>query len=146
MYFKNIEKDNFVYSLIYGEGKVKNVLPKGARVEGFYIFSVQFDKNLIHYTEDGVPNWCGNDCGTQTIFYKQDIDFERVDFKPIEEELSIKKIKKLRDSGKLEMLCPSGLWRNIEACPLEIVQNAIKKAKTSLFRISEFVGNDRRKR
>lgn len=146
-YFNNIRNGDIVYSLIYGSGTVENTLKKSNRIEGFYVFSVKFKNGeLVHYTEDGVPNWCPSECGTQTLFFFSDIDFERVDFKPLDTEMSIKKIKKLRDDGSLEMQCPSGIWRNIEECPLKIVNDGIKKGKTNLFRLVKFVGKDRRKR
>ena len=146
MYFSEIKKDSEVYSLIYGDGVVQNVLAVDARIDGFYIFSVLFGKKIVHYTETGIPSWCEQSCETQTVFYKSDIDFDRVDFKPLKEVLSIKKIKKMIGTGKLEVLCPSGLWRNAESCPSEVINKAIKKTKTHLFRIVDYIGKERRSR
>jgi len=144
LYFTKVKKEDELYSLIYGTGNVTNVVPKNSRLDGFYIFSVKYSDNIIHYTEDGIPNWCGDECGTQTVFYKSDIDFERVDFEPCEDSLSIKKINKLRGTGKLEMRCPSGLWRNVDACPIAIVTKAIKNGFTNIFRKVEYIGKERR--
>jgi len=147
MYFNTVKKKDKVYSLIYGEGEVKNVVDASSRIDGFYIFSVEYSEHkLVHYTADGIPNWCGDDCGTQTVFYKNDIDFERVDFKPSDDKLSIKKVKKLRGTGKLEMKCPSGLWRNADECPIKIITEAINSSKTYLFRMVDYIGKDRRSR
>ena len=146
MKFKNVKKNDEVYSLIYGDGIVENVLAKDVRIEGFYIFSVSFGKKLVHYTEAGVPNWCNSDCDTPTLFYKDEVDFNRVDFKPCDTDLSTKKIKKMIGTGKLEMRCPSGLWRNIDDCPITVVNKGLKEAKNYLFRIVEYVGKERRTR
>jgi len=57
IYFDNIMKGNKVYSLIYGLGIVKNVVDTKSRIDGFYIFSVQYDDHkIVHYTADGIPN------------------------------------------------------------------------------------------
>jgi len=80
------------------------------------------------------------------VFYKNDIDFDRVDFKPSDDALSIKKVKKLRGTGKLEMKCPSGLWRNADECPIKIITDAISKSKTYLFRMVEYIGKEYRDR
>ena len=136
MYFKNVEVKDEVYSLIYGLGEVKFVVPDNARKEGFFTFEVKYtSKQKVVYTVEGIPNWCNTSaCGQQTVWYKNDIDLIDEDISPSEGELSKKKICKLRLKDKLEIKCPSGIWRNINQCPEKEFLMALSKEQFHLFR------------
>ena len=134
-YFKNVKLDDKVYSLIFGQGRVKFVLPKKQRIDGFHIMEVEYmNKQRVHYSESGVPNWCTMNGKCQTLFFLDDIDISKMDFEPINELLTKKQIKKLKEKDRLEMRCPSGLWRNITICPERLVQKAFDKVELHLFR------------
>ena len=109
------------------------------------MMQVQYKKQTVHYTEDGIPNWCPLAGCSQTAFYVEHIDLSKEDFSPITKILSYDKILKLIDKDQLEMRCPSGLWRDVAECPSILVQKNIKKSKLHLFKKLEYTGNDRRK-
>lgn len=95
--------DDF-FGLVFGHGTAVQV-DKG----GFYPVIVEFDNgDQIPYTEDGIPAW-GN-FNYQTLFRKEDIDLEKLDFSTVDELPTPKKISKWNSKGKLEIKCPSGLW------------------------------------
>jgi len=136
-YFANIKDNDKVYSLIYGEGIVVKALKKKFRVDGFFIFEVLFSNNKrVHYTEEGIPNWCPFNGCHQTAFYAADINIEKVDFTPLSSILSYKKISNLLHKGELELRCPSGLWIETEECPDFLIREALNKKQYHLFRKS----------
>lgn len=137
MYFKNVAVGDEVYSLVYGLGTVVFVANDSVRTVGFYTFEVEYaNKHRTFYSDDGVPNWCNaSACGCQTIWYRGEIDFMDEDFSNFTEtELSKKKILKLKLKDKLEMKCPSGLWRNILLCPEREFLQGLAEEKYHLFR------------
>ncbi|MCO4845416.1 MAG: hypothetical protein KC427_05285, partial [Sulfurovum sp.] len=94
--FENIKLNDEIYSIVFGSGKVIFVLTKPLRLDGYYIFEVQYENGQrVHYTEDGRPNWCQdmNNC-TKTIYYKNEIDFDELDTKPRKKILTKNKINK----------------------------------------------------
>ncbi len=134
-YFKNVKLQDKVYSLVFGQGRVKFVLPKKQRVDGFHIMEVEYmDGRRVHYSENGVPNWCPMNGSCQTLFYMSEMDISKLDFAPVTELLNKKQIKKYKEKDRLEMRCPSGLWRNITVCPERLVQQAFQKIELHMFR------------
>lgn len=134
-YFSKVKVDDEVFSLIYGKGVVVMALPKKQRVDGFYVFAVEYkNKKQVHYTIDGIPNWCPTDGGCRTVFYLKDIDISDIDIQPANKLLSYKQITKFRDKGILEVKCPSGIWRNVDEAPEQIMKKALKKEQYFLFR------------
>ena len=135
MYFKDVKKDEEVYGYVYGKGKVKYVIDDKFDIDGFYAFSVEYDNGEeVFYTREGAPNWCNSNGCIQTVYYKDDIDLMDEDFSPSEESLTPKKIMKLRSKEKLEMKCPSGIWRDVKECPDSVFLGAITKEQYHLFR------------
>ena len=134
-YFSKVKIEQEVFSLIYGKGIVNFALPKKHRVDGFYIFAVEYKKKkVVHYTVDGFPNWSTENGLCQTVFYKEDLDFMDVDMKPVKKILSEKKIIKLKEKGTLELQCPSGIWRNADEVPQKIFKDALKNSQLNIFR------------
>lgn len=134
-YFNKVKLNDEVFSLIYGKGTVIFTLPKKHRLSGFYIFAVEYtNKHTVHYTVDGIPNWCSSDGNCQTVFYMKDIDLTDMSIQPVEKLLSQKQILKYKEKGTLEIRCPSGIWRNIDVTPEELMKKALKKDKYYLFR------------
>lgn len=134
-YFDEVKLEDEVYSLIYGNGTVKFVLPKAHRTKGFFMFQVHFAKAKVHYNEDGVPEWCNGIVCEQTAYYKDDVFRPESDYATIDKELlSLKKAIKLKDQGLLEMRTPSGAWRNVDLCPAKEYLRAIKHEELYLFR------------
>ena len=134
-YFDGVTVGDEVYGFIYGKGKVIYVLDDLYDFEGFYSFEVEFGNGeTVYYTKDGVPNWCNSDGCVQTVYWRDDIDLVDEDFSASEKELSPKKIMKLNNKGKLEMKCPSGIWRNVKSCPENIFLGALTKEQFYLFR------------
>jgi len=134
--FENIKLNDEIYSIVFGSGKVIFVLTKPLRLDGYYIFEVQYENGQrVHYTEDGRPNWCQdmNNC-TKTIYYKNEIDFDELDTKPRKKILTKNKINKLRYKDKLEMMSPAGGWIDASLMPDIMVDNAIKNEEYHLFR------------
>jgi len=126
-YFKKVKTDDEVFGLVFGKGKVRTVL------NGFYLFEVQYlNGHVVPYTEDGIPGWSNFDF--QTVFNKEDIDITTLDISPAEKILGAKKIIKLREKGKLEAKCPSGVWINVKECPGYLIEQYLEEAKLFLFR------------
>lgn len=134
-YFNKVKVNDEVFSLVYGRGVVTMALPKKHRVDGFYIFSASYNNNkVVHYTDDGFPDWCSTDGCVQTVFYLYDVDVSEMDIEPICTVLSQKKIAKYQEKGILEIRCPSGIWRNVDEVPEKIVKKALKKDSYHIFR------------
>jgi hypothetical protein len=134
-YFENVKVGDEVYGFVYGKGVVKYVIDDQFDMDGFYAFSVEYDNGEeVFYTRDGVPNWCNSDGCIQTVYWRDDIDLLDEDFSPSEGALAPKKIMKLRVKDKLEMKCPSGIWRQVSQCPDSVFLGAITKEQYHLFR------------
>lgn len=134
-YFSKVKVDEEVFSLVYGKGVVVFALPKKDRIEGFYVFAVEYkDKHKVHYTVDGVPNWCSTEGDCQTVFYMDDVDLTDMNIQPADKLLSKKRILKYKEKGILELRCPSGIWRNVDEAPAKLMKKALKKDKYYLFR------------
>jgi hypothetical protein len=128
-YFKNVEEGDKIFGLVFGKGKVANVWG-----DGYYTFEIEYDNGYtVPYTPDGVPGWSGK-LDYQTVFYTEDIDLMNLDIAPAEKVLSVKKIIKLRDKGKLEIRCPSGIWTQTEFCPGYVMEEYLENNKLHLFR------------
>lgn len=127
-YFKNVKKNDKVYGLVFGKGKVIEVFK-----EGFYRLLVHFDNGYeLPYTVEGVCNW--GSFYDQTLFYKNDIDLTDIDFEPVDKVLGFKKIIKLRNKNKLCVRTPSGAWINYNKCDTGYCQVALEKGQFHLFR------------
>lgn len=135
MYFEDVRKDDEVYGLLYGKGEVCFVLDKKFRLEGSYMFEVQYKTKKVFYNEDGVPDWCSGNGDCQTVFFADDLEKPEQDFDArYGDLLSKKKIIKLQEKGSLEMRTPNGSWRNVERCPQDLFMKAIKYEDFHLFR------------
>ena len=127
-YFKNAKVGDKVYGLIFGKGKITECYE-----DSHYVIMVLFKNGYeVPYTVDGIPGW-GN-FKKQTCFYKNDIDFSKIDFSPTNKVLSNKKIIKLREKGSLEVRLPSGAWKNVKNCPEDYIENICQNEKYHLFR------------
>jgi len=129
-YFDNVKEGEKVYGLVFGPGVVISVWGKNS----YYAFEVSYDNGyVVPYTIEGIPAW-NTDLDEQTVFYKEDIDLCDIDFGTLDEILSVKKIIKLRSKKKLEVRCPSGIWRSIDKCPNYIIDQYLENGKLHLFR------------
>lgn len=133
-YFSKVEVKQKVFSLIYGRGVVIFALSKAHRLDGFHIFAAKYKKRIVYYTVDGLPNWSAKDGSCQTVFYEKDINFKDVDMQEPSLIPSEKQILKWQNKGLLEIQCPSGIWRNVEESPQDLIKKALKKSKYHLFR------------
>jgi len=134
-YFSKVKEGQKVFSIIYGKGIVIFTLPKEHRLEGFYVFGVRYSKkNTVYYTVDGFPNWSEKDSSYQTVFYKDDIDFDDMDTKDADKILSKKQVLKYKEKGTLEIQCPSGVWKSVDEVPEVLMKKALKKDRFYLFR------------
>ena len=134
--FVDIKLDDEMYSVVFGLGKVVFALAKSLRLDGYYIFEVEYDNGQrVHYTEDGKPGWCKdiNHCA-KTIYYKYEVNFDELDTKGKSEMLSKHKIEKLRNEDILEMMSPAGGWIDADLMPDIMVDNAISNGEYELFR------------
>lgn len=127
-YFKKAKAGKKVYGLVFGPGRITQVFD-----DSHFRIMVTFDNGYeVPYTEEGVPGW-GN-FKKQTLYYKKDIDLTNVDFAPITKVLSVKKIIKLREKGKLEVRLPSGIWSSTKKCPEAYLENLLENEQLHLFR------------
>ncbi len=134
--FTDIKLDDEMYSVVFGLGKVVFVLAKSLRLDGYYIFEVEYENGQrTHYTEDGRPGWCKNinNC-TRTIHYKYEVDLDCLDTNVENKVLKKHKIDKLRKKNTLEMMSPAGGWINASLMPDIMVDNGINKGQYHLFR------------
>jgi hypothetical protein len=134
--FKDIKLDDEIYSLVFGLGKVVFVLAESLRLDGYYVFAVEYENGQrVHYTEDGRPDWCKdmNKC-TKTICYKHEVNFDELDTKAKKKPLTKNKINELRYSDALEMMSPAGGWVDANLMPDMMVDNAINNEEYNLFR------------
>lgn len=129
-YFHKVKEGDEIYGLVFGSGVVRS-----AWGDSHYSFEVEFENgDIIPYTAEGFPGW-GVRFEQQTVFYKKDIDVMELDFSPVDEILTPKKIIKLRNKGKLEVRCPSGLWRDaVSGCPQHVVERYLESEQFHLFR------------
>lgn len=129
-YFSKAKEGDRVFGLVYGPGKISSVWDS----DSYYNFEVTYDNNFsVPYTSDGVPGW-GHNLDFQTVYYKKDIDIFDLDMSVNEEELTPKKIIKLRDKKKLMIKCPSGIWQPLECCPIQIAEQYLEDKKFYLFK------------
>ena len=134
--FTNIKMNDEIYSVVFGLGKVVFLLAPSLRLDGYYVFEVEYDNGQrVFYTEDGKPNWCRdmNNC-TKTICYKHEVNFDKLDTKPKTKLLSKNKINELRYTDTLEMMSPAGGWIDANLMPDIMVDNALNKEQYHLFR------------
>ena len=117
-----------MYGLIFGKGSISRILP-----DSYYYLFVEFENGSeVAYTREGIPNWGNFD--EQTLFFKNDICIEDIDFSPVDKVLSKKKIIKLRKKGMLEVRLYSGIWKNINLVEEEYMEDNLIKENYHLFR------------
>ncbi len=134
--FTDVKLNDEMYSVVFGLGKVVFVLAKSLRLDGYYVFEVEYsDGRRTHYTEDGRADWCKdiNKC-IKTIYYKHEINFDDIDTTQKGKVLPKYKIEKLRSEDSLEMMSPAGCWIDADLMPDIMVDNAINNGEYHLFR------------
>lgn len=134
--FIDIKLNDEMYSIVFGIGKVIFVLTKALRLDGYYVFEVEYENGQrVHYTEDGRPSWCKdlNKC-TRTVYYKGEVDFDKTDNKVKKKILKKHQIDRLRHTDILEMLSPAGAWIDANLMPDVMVDDAIDNGEYHLFR------------
>ncbi|MEA3369787.1 MAG: hypothetical protein U9Q40_00435 [Campylobacterota bacterium] len=134
--FTNIKLDDEMYSVVFGLGKVIFVLAKSLRLDGYYVFEVEYENGQkVHYTEDGKPGWCKDitKC-MQTTYYKYEINFDELDTKSKNSRLKKHQINDLLDNDLLEMQSPAGGWIDANLMPDIMLENAINNGEYHLFR------------
>ena len=134
--FADIKLGDKMYSVVFGLGKVIFVLAKSLRLDGYYVFEVEYENGQkVHYTEDGRPGWCKdiNHCA-KTIHYKSEVNFDSLDTKSPSAMLTSHQIDKLRNNDMLEMMSPAGGWIDANLMPDMMVDNAINNGEYDLFR------------
>lgn len=129
MYFKKVKEGQEVFGLVFGPGEVTSVWENS-----YYSFEVMYKTgDVVPYTPEGVPAW-NIELDFQTVYYKKDIDVFELDMGVNCDILTPKKIIKLRDKKQLLVKCPSGLWQNIDHCPIHISQRYLEENKFHLFK------------
>jgi hypothetical protein len=134
--FTDIKLHDEMYSIVFGLGKVIFVLAKSLRLDGYYVFEVEYDNGQrVYYTEDGRPSWCQdmNKC-TKTVCYKHEVDITQFDSAQERKILTKYEINNLRYDDALEMMSPAGGWINVDLMPDIMVDNAINNEEYYLFR------------
>ena len=134
--FTDIKVGDEIYSVVFGLGRVIFVLTKSLRLDGYYVFEVEYNNGQrTHYTEDGRPGWCKdlNKC-ISTIHYKHEVDFDSLDTRAEKKILKKHEIDKYRHDNILEMKSPAGGWIEASLMPDIMVDNAINNGEYYLFR------------
>jgi len=134
--YEDVKLDDEMYSVVFGLGKVIFVLAKSLRLDGYYVFEVEYENGQrVYYTEDGRPSWCKdmNKC-TKTVYYKSEVNFNEVDTSNDSAPMTKFKIDKLRFDDALEMKSPAGAWIDANLMPDVMVDNAINNEEYHLFR------------
>ena len=134
--YEDVKLDDEMYSVVFGLGKVIFVLAKSLRLDGYYVFEVEYENGQrVYYTEDGRPSWCRdmNKC-TKTVYYKSEVNFNEVDTSSESAPMTKFKIEKLRFDDALEMKSPAGAWIDATLMPDVMVDNAINNEEYHLFR------------
>lgn len=134
--YEDVKLDDEMYSVVFGLGKVIFVLAKSLRLDGYYVFEVEYENGQrVYYTEDGKPSWCRdmNKC-TKTVYYKSEVNFNEVDTSSESAPMTKFKIDKLRFDDALEMKSPAGAWIDANLMPDVMVDNAINNEEYHLFR------------
>jgi len=134
--YEDVKLDDEMYSVVFGLGKVIFVLAKSLRLDGYYVFEVEYENGQrVYYTEDGRPSWCRdmNKC-TKTVYYKSEVNFNEVDTSNDSAPMTKFKIDKLRFDDALEMKSPAGAWIDANLMPDVMVDNAINNEEYHLFR------------
>jgi len=134
--YEDVKLDDEMYSVVFGLGKVIFVLAKSLRLDGYYVFEVEYENGQrVYYTEDGRPSWCRdmNKC-TKTVYYKSEVNFNEVDTSSESAPMTKFKIDKLRFDDALEMKSPAGAWIDANLMPDVMVDNAINNEEYHLFR------------
>ncbi len=127
-YFSNAKRDEKVYGLIFGKGKIVDIFP-----DSYYTVMIEFKNGYeVPYTDEGIPSW-GN-FKKQTMYYRDDIDLCNEDFSPVEKILAPRKIIKLREKKKLEVRLPSGIWKSIKKADDEYIEQILSNEQYHLFR------------
>ena len=137
--FLDIKLNDEIYSVVFGLGKVIFVLAKSLRLDGYYVFEVEYNNGQkVHYTQDGKAKWCKdiNKC-VSTIYYKDEVNFDDIDTKPKTTILTKHKIEELRNKDSLEMMSPAGAWVDANLMPDFMLENAINNGEYHLFRKME---------
>ena len=130
-YFKNVKVGDEVFGLVFGHGQVVNNW-----IAGHYSFVVAFDNGYeVPYTEDGIPGWGTFDY--QTLFFKKDIDVMSMDFSSNLKNPTPEKIIKWRSKDKLEVKCPSGIWKDASKCSYDYVEDMLQRGFFNKFRKKE---------
>jgi hypothetical protein len=134
--FSEVKLGDKIYSVVYGTGNVIFVLEKERRLDGYFVFEVEYkDGCKVHYTEDGKPGWCRdiNLCAS-TIFYRDDIDVEKFDSTAVEIPLKRYEIISLREKYLLEMISPAGHWIDASLMPDLLVDKTLAANDLQMFR------------
>jgi len=134
--YEDVKQEEEMYSVVFGLGKVIFVLAKSLRLDGYYVFEVEYENGQrVYYTEDGRPSWCRdmNKC-TKTVYYKSEVNFNEVDTSSESAPMTKFKIDKLRFDDALEMKSPAGAWIDANLMPDVMVENAINNEEYHLFR------------
>ena len=134
--YDDVKLGDEMYSVVFGLGKVIFVLAKSLRLDGYYVFEVEYENGQrVYYTVDGRPSWCKdmNKC-TKTVYYKSEVNFNEVDTSSESAPMTKFKIDKLRFDDALEMKSPAGAWIDATLMPDVMVDNAINNEEYHLFR------------
>lgn len=127
-YFEKARCGDEVYGTVFGMGWVVT-----ADLQGHYTILIEFENGYqVPYTEDGIPSWGNFDY--QTLFYKKDIDIEKMDFSTVNELATPKKIIKWRFNKKLEIKCPSNQWADASKCPDGYIEELLENERFWMFR------------
>jgi hypothetical protein len=127
-YFDDAKVGDKVYGLVFGKGKIVEVFE-----DSFYSIMVEFKNGYeVPYTVEGVPGW-GN-FKKQTIFYRDDIDLSKADFSPVLDTLEAEDIIRLRESKRLEVRLPSGIWMGAKKAEPSYIENMLESEQYHLFR------------
>lgn len=125
MYFSKANPKDKVFGMVFGKGVIKKVTKSMIKVEFENGYEVKYDL-------DGIPSW-GN-FNYQTVFFRDDVDLDAVDFTSSSKTPSPAKIVKWRIKGQLEVKCPSGVWNDVDIVPWDYIEEELERGNFNKFR------------
>jgi len=133
-FYSKIKIGSEVFGLIFGKGIVTYI-----DINSYWPIEVTYDTSEgtfnVPYSEDGIPSWGGGKFDRQTVYTLDEINLMDYDISAADETtLTQKKIIKLKFNNKLEIKCPSGIWKNAKNCPSWVMEEYLQEDKLHLFR------------
>jgi len=134
IFINKIKLNDEVFGLIFGKGIVSYM-----DINSYWPIEVTYNTSegtfTVPYSEEGIPAWGGGKFDKRTVYTPEEINLMDYDISVADETtLTQKKIIKLKYKNKLEIKCPSGIWKNAKNCPSWVMEEYLQNNHLHLFR------------